>query len=80
MGYAWNNVLLYLKGGAALVDNKYNTDCVNTGIYCANRLLKKALARLVPGLGLDDGAFADQVRLTGRHYVASSSLAIRTRL
>ena len=25
VGYAWNNVLLYAKGGAAVVDNKYRT-------------------------------------------------------
>jgi outer membrane immunogenic protein len=24
VGYAWNNVLLYVKGGAAVTDNKYN--------------------------------------------------------
>ena len=25
VGYAWNNVLLYLKGGAAVTDNKYSS-------------------------------------------------------
>ena len=25
IGYAWNNVLFYVKGGAAVVDDKYNT-------------------------------------------------------
>jgi outer membrane immunogenic protein len=24
VGYAWNNVLLYVKGGAAITDNQYN--------------------------------------------------------
>ena len=24
VGYAWNNVLWYVKGGAALTDDKYN--------------------------------------------------------
>jgi len=26
VGYAWNNVLLYVKGGAAVVNNKYHLD------------------------------------------------------
>jgi outer membrane immunogenic protein len=25
VGYAWNNVLLYVKGGAAVTDNRYNS-------------------------------------------------------
>ena len=34
VGYAWNNVLLYLKGGAAVVDNEYYLDCINDGFHC----------------------------------------------
>ena len=26
VGYAWNNALLYVKGGAAVTDNRYNVD------------------------------------------------------
>lgn len=31
VGYAWNNVLLYAKGGAAVVSNKYDVYSVVTG-------------------------------------------------
>jgi outer membrane immunogenic protein len=31
-GYAWNNVLLYVKGGAAVTDNKYSTFFTATGV------------------------------------------------
>jgi outer membrane immunogenic protein len=32
VGYAWNNVLLYLKGGAAVTDNQYSSLSNLTGI------------------------------------------------
>jgi outer membrane immunogenic protein len=32
VGYAWNNALLYVKGGAAVVSDKYNYFATNTGI------------------------------------------------
>jgi outer membrane immunogenic protein len=32
VGYAWNNVLLYVKGGAAVTDNKYSSFFTATGI------------------------------------------------
>jgi outer membrane immunogenic protein len=32
VGYAWNNVLLYVKGGAAVTDNKYTGTSVVTGV------------------------------------------------
>jgi outer membrane immunogenic protein len=32
VGYAWNNILLYVKGGAAVTDNKYSTFFTATGI------------------------------------------------
>jgi outer membrane immunogenic protein len=31
VGYAWNNVLLYLRGGAAVTDNKYTGAAAGTG-------------------------------------------------
>jgi outer membrane immunogenic protein len=32
VGYAWNNTLLYAKGGAAVTDNKYNSFFTGSGI------------------------------------------------
>ncbi len=32
VGYAWNNILLYVKGGAAVTDNKYSSFFTATGI------------------------------------------------
>jgi outer membrane immunogenic protein len=32
VGYAWNNVLWYVKGGAALTDDKYNGSFTTTGV------------------------------------------------
>jgi len=32
VGYAWNNVLLYVKGGAAVVADKYRTFIIPTGL------------------------------------------------
>jgi outer membrane immunogenic protein len=32
VGYAWNNVLLYAKGGAAIVSDRYRTFGVSTGL------------------------------------------------
>jgi outer membrane immunogenic protein len=32
VGYAWNNVLLYVKGGAAVVDDRYSTVDIATGL------------------------------------------------
>jgi outer membrane immunogenic protein len=32
VGYAWNNVLLYVKGGAAVTDNKYRSFFTATGV------------------------------------------------
>lgn len=32
VGYAWNNVLLYVKGGGAVVADKYRTNDVVTGV------------------------------------------------
>jgi len=32
VGYAWNNVLLYVKGGAAVTDNKYSSFFTASGV------------------------------------------------
>jgi len=32
VGYAWNNALLYVKGGAAVTSDKYNTTFIATGL------------------------------------------------
>jgi outer membrane immunogenic protein len=32
VGYAWNNYLLYVKGGAAVVSDKYNTNFITTNV------------------------------------------------
>jgi len=32
VGYAWNNVLLFVKGGAAVTDNKYSSFFTATGV------------------------------------------------
>src|SRR3954469_3641340 len=32
VGYAWNNVLFYVKGGAAVVGDKYDTTVIATGV------------------------------------------------
>jgi outer membrane immunogenic protein len=32
VGYAWNSILLYVKGGAAVTDNKYSTSFTASGI------------------------------------------------
>ena len=32
VGYAWNNALLYVKGGAAVTDNKYSTFFTASGV------------------------------------------------
>ncbi len=36
VGYAWNNWLLYAKGGAAVVDDKYETFRTSTGLSILN--------------------------------------------
>jgi outer membrane immunogenic protein len=32
IGYAWNNALLYVKGGAAVTNNKYNVDVLGVNV------------------------------------------------
>ena len=36
VGYAWNNVLLYVKGGAAVTDTKYETFDIPTGVLLSS--------------------------------------------
>jgi outer membrane immunogenic protein len=36
VGYAWNNVLLYVKGGAAVVSDKYRAFDIPTGLTIVN--------------------------------------------
>src|SRR6266700_2796990 len=36
VGYAWNNALLYVKGGAALTDSRFNTIDTATGILTSS--------------------------------------------
>jgi len=36
LGYAWNNVLLYAKGGAAVVDQRYDFVSNATGLAVAS--------------------------------------------
>src|ERR1700748_531542 len=36
IGYAWNNVLLYAKGGAAVTDNKYEILAIPSGALLAS--------------------------------------------
>jgi outer membrane immunogenic protein len=36
IGYAWNNVLLYAKGGAAVTDTKYSALSIPTGLVTAS--------------------------------------------
>ena len=36
VGYAWNNVLWYVKGGAAVTDNKFFVDSTATGAELAS--------------------------------------------
>jgi outer membrane immunogenic protein len=35
IGYAWNNVLLYAKGGAAVTDDKYNISNIGAGLLAS---------------------------------------------
>jgi outer membrane immunogenic protein len=52
IGYAWNNVLLYAKGGAAVTDNKYEINALGGG-----RLASTSNTRwgAVVGAGLEYG-------------------------
>jgi outer membrane immunogenic protein len=53
LGYAWNNWLVYVKGGAAIVDDKYETFSTSTGVS----ILSASETRVGPtiGAGLEFG-------------------------
>jgi outer membrane immunogenic protein len=53
IGYAWNNVLLYLKGGAAVVEDKYQGVQIATGIPFSNA--RETRWGGVVGVGLEYG-------------------------
>ena len=42
IGYAWNNVLFYVKGGAAVTDDKYSTFFTATGVEYNRQRAKPA--------------------------------------
>ena len=54
VGYAWNNVLLYLKGGAALTDSRFTTIDTATGIVTSSTGDKTRWGGTV-GVGLEYG-------------------------
>jgi outer membrane immunogenic protein len=43
VGYAWNNVLWYVKGGAAVTDNKYDSFFTATGVVAVSTRNHSAL-------------------------------------
>jgi outer membrane immunogenic protein len=53
VGYAWNNALLYVKGGAAVVDDKYSFAGIATGIV--NGTASETRWGGVVGVGLEYG-------------------------
>lgn len=53
IGYAWNNTLLYVKGGAALTDNSYRDLAVGTGAL--NSSAKETMWGATVGAGLEYG-------------------------
>jgi outer membrane immunogenic protein len=54
IGYAWNNVLLYVKGGAAVVDNRYDVLAVSGGPLLASSSSNTNWGETV-GIGVDVG-------------------------
>jgi outer membrane immunogenic protein len=52
IGYAWNNVLLYAKGGAAVTDNKYDISALGGGLLASNNDTRWGA---VVGAGLEYG-------------------------
>jgi outer membrane immunogenic protein len=53
VGYAWNNALLYVKGGAAVVEDKYSFAAIATGIV--NGTASETRWGGVVGVGLEYG-------------------------
>lgn len=54
VGYAFNNALLYLKGGAAVTDDRYRNFVTGTGIQAANTVNDTRWGGVV-GVGLEYG-------------------------
>lgn len=53
VGYAWNNALFYLKGGAALTDSRFTTIDTATGIvYPRQPTTRKSAYSLVQGVAI----------------------------
>jgi len=62
IGYAWNNVLWYVKGGAAVTDNRYRSFFTGTGVVFnqtdetrwggAELTADQATGRVVAALGI----------------------------
>lgn len=53
VGYAWNNALLYVKGGAAVVGDKYDTTVIATGVL--NDSARETRWGAAVGVGLEYG-------------------------
>jgi outer membrane immunogenic protein len=54
VGYAWNNVLFYVKGGAAVVSDRFNSYAAATGIQVSNNVDDTRWGATV-GAGLEFG-------------------------
>ncbi len=54
IGYAWNNALLYLKGGAAVTDDRYRNFVTGTGVQAANGVSDTRWGAVI-GAGLEYG-------------------------
>jgi outer membrane immunogenic protein len=54
VGYAWNNVLFYVKGGAAVVSDRFNSFATATGIQVSNNVDDTRWGATV-GAGLEFG-------------------------
>jgi len=53
VGYAWNNVLFYVKGGAAVTGDKYDVSDIPTGLLLASA--KETRWGAAAGVGLEFG-------------------------
>jgi len=74
IGYAWNNALLYVKGGAAVTDNRYNT-------FTRRRVsLPRAPAIRPAGVALSAPASNSASRRTGRRRSNTTTCSCRIRL
>ncbi|HEY0330177.1 MAG TPA: outer membrane beta-barrel protein [Rhodopseudomonas sp.] len=58
LGYAWNNALLYVKGGAAVTDRNYDFISNTTGLVTASTGYNTRLGATV-GVGLEYGFYSN---------------------